>query len=376
MLIALAIVMGVTTAICAMLSPASGAFQVVPEAADVRQRLSASADAIAADLLSAGTLPSVALNGDARAAAPPVFPFRLGRRLPDAAGTFDPTRITTWYVKRGGAESTLAAPLASADGVATITLGPSCPPGDLSCGFRAGMTVAVIDRYGGWDLFSVTAVLGTALTLQHNLRDTASALAPGDAAIAEVVVRTYQFKNDAATGVGQLVRYDGDGAADAPVVDHLVALKFEYSGEAQPPLVIPPATSWDDVRSSYGPIPPAPDAQPTAYPAGENCVFSRDGAGAAVPRLPALAAGTVQIALAPSMLTDGPWCPDAVSANRYDADLLRVRTVTISLRTESALTSLRGPAGPLFTRAGTARGSRFVPDRDVRLVITARGAGS
>jgi len=72
------------------------------------------------------------------------------------------------------------------------------------------------------------------------------------------------------------------------------------------------------------------------------------------------------------MLTDGPWCPDAENPNRYDADLLRVREVVVTFRSEAAISALRGPAGPLFTRSGTARGSRFVPDRLSRIVIAPR----
>jgi hypothetical protein len=48
-------------------------------------------------------------------------------------------------------------------------------------------------------------------------------------------------------------------------------------------------------------------------------------------------------------LVDGPWCPDAVNQNRWDADLLRIRRVAITIRVEAALSALRGPAGMLFT---------------------------
>jgi hypothetical protein len=63
------------------------------------------------------------------------------------------------------------------------------------------------------------------------------------------------------------------------------------------------------------------------------------------------------------MLTDGPWCPDPLSPVRFDADLLRVRRIHVTLRVQSALPALRGPAGTLFARGGTARaGDRYVPD--------------
>jgi hypothetical protein len=73
------------------------------------------------------------------------------------------------------------------------------------------------------------------------------------------------------------------------------------------------------------------------------------------------------------MLTDGPWCPNAVATNRFDADLLRVRKIRVTLRVQSALASLRGPAGTLFLKGGTARaGERFVPDLEVQFDIAPR----
>ena len=54
-------------------------------------------------------------------------------------------------------------------------------------------------------------------------------------------------------------------------------------------------------------------------------------------------------------LTDGPWCPDAVNPNRFDADLLRLRTVAITLRVEATDPALRGPAGVLFSHSVSSR---------------------
>jgi len=375
LLVALTISLAVTAAVFAMLNPAGGAFQAVPEASDVQQRLSSATDTLVADLLSAGSLPIVTLSGASQPAAPPVFPMRIGRRSPDPVGTVDTTRIAIWSVTRTAAQTTLATALPSSSGSATIAIGPWCPQGDASCGFRTGMTVVVIDRHGAWDLFSVTAVSGRVISLQHDLRDDPARVYPaGDAAIAEATFRTYQFKDDRTTGVAQLVRYDGAAASDQPVIDHIVGLGFQYFGDADPPTLLPGASVWDPPRPTYGPLPPSSGSQPTAYPAGENCTFTHDAGGAVVPRLTPLGVAATQVALSTAELTDGPWCPDSLSANRYDADLLRVRTVVVSLRIESAITALRGPAGPLFSRAGTARGSRVVPDREVRLAVTPRGA--
>ena len=86
-----------------------------------------------------------------------------------------------------------------------------------------------------------------------------------------------------------------------------------------------------------------------------------------------LGSGTALVPLTASTLTDGPWCPDAVNPNRYDADLFRVRRITVTLRIESAAASLRGPAGPLFARAGTSTGAHnLVPDQEIRFDVAPR----
>jgi hypothetical protein len=79
------------------------------------------------------------------------------------------------------------------------------------------------------------------------------------------------------------------------------------------------------------------------------------------------------VPLEPATFTDGPWCPDAVNPNRFDADLLRIRRIVVTLRVESAAASLRGPAGPLFARGGTASTAHgLVPDQEIRFDVTPR----
>jgi hypothetical protein len=41
--------------------------------------------------------------------------------------------------------------------------------------------------------------------------------------------------------------------------------------------------------------------------------------------------------------------------NRFDADLLRIRRVRVTMRVQAALSALRGPAGVLFTHAARRR---------------------
>jgi len=136
--------------------------------------------------------------------------------------------------------------------------------------------------------------------------------------------RTYFFRDDDQAKTYQIVQKD-DGGNDEPVVDHVVELSFSY----------------------WGALP------------GEPCVKT-----------------TVVGVLTPltaAELSDGPWCLRDDGATLYDADLLRIRMIEVSLRVQVAAAALRGPAGALFRKAGTARrGSSYVPDAVVQFHVTPR----
>lgn len=193
---------------------------------------------------------------------------------------------------------------------------------------------------------------------------------PGNGA-AQPVNATYWLKNDAATSTYQLMFSDG-GNADVPVADHIVGLSFDYYGDPQPPLMRKPLADPIGPWTTYGPKPSASSTPP--FGAGENCVFVNDGSPTPHPRLATLGAGgTALVPLTPAQLTDGPWCPDETAANRWDADLLRVRRIAVTLRVEAAMSALRGPTSPLFVHGGTSRGgTAWVPDQKARFDVTPR----
>ena len=79
---------------------------------------------------------------------------------------------------------------------------------------------------------------------------------------------------------------------DVPLIDDVVGLRFEYLGDASPPVLRAPVTDPIGPWTSYGPKPPAlgVDAGDT-WPAGENCTFQVDAAsGQHVSRLATLGA--------------------------------------------------------------------------------------
>jgi prepilin-type N-terminal cleavage/methylation domain-containing protein len=133
------------------------------------------------------------------------------------------------------------------------------------------------------------------------------------------VTRTYWLEADDRAGTFRLMSSVG-GSLDAPVVDNVVALRFDYLGEPSPP-----------------------------------------------------ASGIHLVPLRAEQFMDGPWRPDDTAPDRWDVDLLRIRAIVVSLRVQAGAATLRGPAGPLFMRGGTAQSARmWAPDVDVHFEVAPR----
>ena len=100
--------------------------------------------------------------------------------------------------------------------------------------------------------------------------------------------------------------------------------------------------------------------------------------GVQITRLAALGTpGGGLVRLTASQLTDGPWCPDDVSMNRYDAALLRIRKVRVMLRVQSGNDAVRGSLATgndaMFASRGTALSRALtVPDRAVGVDVSPR----
>ena len=129
---------------------------------------------------------------------------------------------------------------------------------------------------------------------------------------------------------------------------------------------------------TYGPAPPpyGEDDDRDTWGAGENCLIAVAGT-ARVPRLAELGDASSPLQLLPAaLLVDGPWCPDADAAVRFDADLLRVRKVRITLRAEAWSDSMRGRDARLFLRPGTASAAaRWVVDERAAFDVVLRAPG-
>jgi len=242
------------------------------------------------------------------------------------------------------------------------------------------MRALIFDPSGAYDIFTVTQVQDDALHLQHRDDKFTTAYNSG-AWITEIASHTY-YLNEAEH---RLYHYDGY-QSNLPLVDNVVDLRFEYFGEPIPPMLRKPVSDPVGPWTTYGPKPPPLGTNYSSddWGAGENCLFQVVN-GQQVPRLPDLSAGAPAGSLVPipyNQLNDGPWCPGSTNdsgdtlPNRYDADMLRVRKIRVTLRVQVAPDSLRGvnPNGQtLFMNPGTAKaGNAYVPDQEIRFEVTPR----
>ncbi len=381
MLVAVAIMMAVTGAVFSLVNPAHGVFQTQPEVADVQQRLRVSVDTLTRDLSMAGAgISTGTAAGPLVSYFAPVMPYRRGEVGDDGrTGTFyRPDAISILYVPSTSAQTTAIGAIdLGSELVIAARVNCGLSVHDRLCGFTEDMRVLLFDPRGAFDTATVTDVQGQSLRVRHG--PLSSGYDRGDTIVAEVASHTYYLKADTSTNTFQLMHYDGY-QTDRPVVDNVVKMAFEYFGAPEPPRMMPDvSTSATEVRATtYGPLPPPLDAdEPSdSWPAGENCVFAV-ASGSHVSRLPTVAPGTTPVRLDPAMLRDGPWCPDATHAMRFDADLFRVRRVRVVVRVQAAAASMRGPTGVLFTRGGTrSSAERFVPDQEIRMDVTPRNMGA
>ena len=369
-LIATALMLAVTSAAFTMMHPAYGAFAVEPESADMQQRLRVAADVLSKDLAMAGAgAYSGPHAGSLVYSFPAVLPFRQGTLRDDPPGVFATDRITLIFVPSTPAQSTLTEPLTGATATFATGAETGCPfdPGSSTeatrCGFSREQTVLVYDAAGGYGLFTVAAVADGVATLASKKPGGAGSTFAAGSHIVEVENHTYSLKSDDSAGTYQLMHGDGSGA-DTPVVDHVVALRFDYYGEGQPPVLLHPIGDTAEPATTYGPKPVAAGVA--------SCLFS--AAAPPAPMLPALGDGSQRLVnLTAADLTDGPFCPDDGHPNRWDADLLRIRRIGVTLRVQSAAAALRGPASALFAHAGTAQSSaKWLPDLEIHFDVSPR----
>jgi hypothetical protein len=377
MIVSMGIMLAVLGGVFSAFNPAQGAFQTQPEFSDMQQRLRVGNDRLYNGLIVAGagsySGSAVGTLGNFFA---PVLPYRAGAidSDPSRGVYFRDDAITIFHIPTTASQCTIRDKMPQPSSEVKVNAEPGCPAGDELCGFEAGMRVVIFDDTGSYDFFTITNVQTASLHLQHrppiNPSDFSKAYDVG-ARISQINTDAYYWRQDPATNTFQLMHYDL-GAVDTPLIDDVVGLRFEYLGDATPPVLRAPVTDPVGPWTSYGPKPPALGAPGGEWPDGENCAFTVV-AGAQVSRLATLGPPGSLAPLTAAQLADGPWCPGPTNPNRYDADLHRVRQIRVTFRVQTGVALLRGPAGVLFSRAGVGRdASRLVPDQAVQFDVTPR----
>ena len=374
LLVAMAVTVIALGLAAGLLSPVSAAFTSLPEAADAQQRLRAAAQALIDDIAGAGAGPLLGWAAHATPMWPAVLPCRwAGEPLTTRPGGCAQTDAITVIASEAAAPQAILAVALTAPGAPlTVASLSACALTQPACRFHGDGRAMVADGAGAWDLLQLSDVSADGATLPHD-GSPASRLYRAGAMVAETSTAAYSLRVDPATRVSQL-RRSTDGSADMPFADHVTGLQFEYFGLPAPPAVIDDG-DLERRRATYGPLPPPDgvDEPLDAWPPGENCQFLRAGGAPAARQalLPVAEGGLARLPV--EVFTDGPWCPDGASPNRYDADLLRVRLVRVTLRVQAQSPAVRGLDAWLFGEPGSAReAGRFVPDREVRVDVALR----
>ncbi len=306
------------------------------EIADLDQRLRVAVETMRHDLTLAGAGPTRGPSrGPLNATFAAIVPARTGALRPDPELAFHSDRISVLYVPEGAPQGRLMSDMAATGSpVAIDGNAPGCRP-TAACDFTAGTDVVIYEAFGvggAHEVFTISAVDGA-----RNLLTPSVALSrpySAGARVAGVVRRTYYL--DAAGK--RLMIYDGN-RSDLPLVDHVVDLRFAYYGDPRPDSVAPPETGTT------------------------NCAY----AGSPPISLLASLGGSAPQPMDASVLSDGPSCGQPPF--RFDADLLRIRRVSFTIRLEAESAEFRA-RGSTFTSPGAARASaRSVADLQITVDV-------
>lgn len=333
LLVAAALLLVLTALTGVVLAEAKTAMEVSAERADAQQRARTAIEAMLSALRDAGGGSDRGIRaGPLIHWIPPVWPGRSDRSEPF-------TGITTLRVVPGIAPATLA--LDAPAGTPTLDFDRGgCT---LPCGFSDGMTAIVLDGRGDFDIFVLVDTDGSSATVRRVSGGT-NASYPRGSAVLPAELRTFYWSG----GARELRRDDGD-RGDFPAVGDVVGVSFEYYGDPFPPL---------------RPRPPAGE---------ENCLY--DSFGTPRTGLPVLSpAGATLAPLDVRLFADGPWCGSGTAS--FDADLLRIRSLRMTLRAQAGNRGYRGPDPRLFQNPGTATDSgRMIEDVILQTTVTPTNLG-
>jgi prepilin-type N-terminal cleavage/methylation domain-containing protein len=323
LLVAAALVLVIAAAASALSTGMHRAFERSVTSSELTARARAGLALVTADLHRAGSGVAIgpALQGLADVAA-----VVLPRRSLDDPAFAAPFSAVT-VLRASGAQGVVRDRALAGTTVLQLDAAAPSVRQDGSAGLQPGDAVLVIDTaraesavVGGVD--AAAWRITTAAPLRHTFE-------PGTL-VAAVERTTYGLRTDA-DGNTRLVRRTS-GGAEQPVVDRVAQFDLSFWAASEPPM---PGV-YEAWYPTYGPLPPPLDVddERDAWDVGENCILGADGAGARLPRLAQRGPAGALVELTPADLLDGPWCPDAMDAEAFDADLLRLRRIDLRLRVD------------------------------------------
>jgi hypothetical protein len=209
------------------------------------------------------------------------------------------------------------------------------------CGFLVGTRAVIMDTSAvgaGHDFFTATGISGQLL---HDSPNVAFHRSYQSANAVVVPVEQRIYYHDRAGR--RLMVYDGH-QSDMPLVDNVVDVRFAYFIDSSPRSVPRPT-------------------DPTG-----NCVFAPGSPP--TPLLVDHGSSPGLYPLATTAMTDGPVC--GAGPNAFDADLLRIRLIRVTLRLDAASDAVRGTTAAFARPGNSASGYSYVPDREVTFEVTPR----
>jgi len=366
LLVAIGMLALAMSVVAALAIPVLVAFDADPAAADAQQRARSLLHALIDDVQRAGSGFLQAAD-DAPGLALPAL-------LPDAVTTGAwavqprPGTLAAWHAPRGAAHGVVREPLAPGAILVPLVRPAFCPAATPTCGFAADDELAIMLPHGR---FAIATIRQVHAPLDLELTTPLHEAWPAGALVSTIVAHTYQLRPDPSTGLAQIVRRLGSGPA-TPVIDFVRRFDVEWIADSGAPRVRLAPDGTEEYASAAPPPPAVGLIVEPAWPAGENCAYYRDAAGAAHWR--GAAGGAEPAAVTPATFADGPWCPSAAATVRWDADLARVVEVRIVVSVAVATATLRPTPGLGLTRRP---GARIVPDLLVETTVRPgrRGGG-
>jgi len=193
------------------------------EAADLHQRARVAVETIARHVaLAGGDVPVIALP----ATYPTIEPRRRSSFLASN------TAITVRHVAATAPWTTVRADVPPGGAIVPIDIHPGCAAGIATCGFVQRSDAIIVDGRGDWHLLIVEPAGPALVNLSDAVAGRTATFAAGST-LAVVQEASLYFDRGA-----RILRQEGPGAGDFPLVDFVADLAFDYFTDNLQPILL------------------------------------------------------------------------------------------------------------------------------------------